>query len=123
MHDYDDIDRALFALPLEAPPQGLRESILRSTAYAPQLAPATAPAYLWESVGVGISLTLTVWLAIALVTNPGFAAQVSSALIVFGRFLADPATLAWLAVGASATVCLSIVNLRPVHARARSGRT
>ena len=33
--DYDDLDRALMALPLEEPPAGLRESILASTIYAP----------------------------------------------------------------------------------------
>jgi hypothetical protein len=123
MHEYDDIDRALFALPLEAPPQGLREAILRATAYAPRQAGAVAPAFLWESVGVGVTLALAVWLTVALVTNPGLAAQVSSSLLAFSRVLSDPAALAWLAVGASATVCLSIVNLRPLHARARSGRT
>jgi energy-converting hydrogenase Eha subunit B len=123
MHEYDDIDRALFALPLEAPPQGLREAILRSTVHAPRRVAATAPAFLWESIGVGVSLALAVWLTIALVANPGFAAQALSALIAFGRVLTDPATLTWLAVGASATLWLSIVTLRPVHARARSGRT
>ena len=128
MHEYDDIDRALFALPLEAPPQGLREAILRATAYAPRQAEAVAPAFLWESIGwesigVGLTLALAVWLTVALVTNPGLAAQVSSSLLAFSRVLSDPAALAWLAVGASATVCLSIVNLRPLHARARSGRT
>jgi hypothetical protein len=123
MHEYDDIDRALFALPLEAPPQGLREAILRSTAYAPRQAAATAPAFLWESIGVGLSLALAVWLTIAFLTNPGFAAQASSALIELGRVLTDPAILTWFAVGASATAWLSFVTLRPLHVRARSGRT
>jgi hypothetical protein len=121
MHEYDDIDRALFALPLETPPQGLREAILRSTVHAPRQAIATVS--FWESIAVGVTLALAAWLTIVLFTNPAFAAQTGSALVAFGRALADPATLSWLAVGASATLWLSFVSLQPIRVRARSGRT
>jgi hypothetical protein len=35
MYEFDEIDRALFALPLEDPPPGLRQSILNCTVNAP----------------------------------------------------------------------------------------
>ena len=52
--EHDDLDRALFALPLEEPPAGLRASILRATVFA---GPAVAsPLGRAETVGIGIAL-------------------------------------------------------------------
>ncbi len=47
--DDEALEQALFALPLEEPPAGLRASILMATAYRP------APAFsVWELAGLGV---------------------------------------------------------------------
>ena len=54
--DFDELDRALFALPLEAPPPGLRQSILNATVYARAQAAAGPEIRTWELLAVGIAL-------------------------------------------------------------------
>ncbi len=121
MHEYDDLDRALFALPLEEPPTGLRDSIFAITLKAPRLEPASLG--WWESIGVGVVLALAVWLVYAIVTNGTIAAQAMSALIVFGRALATPLVLFSLALGFSAVFIVSWLPSRPARIVVRSGRS
>ena len=110
MNPHDELDRALFALPLETPPPGLREGILRATIYAQ---PAAQPALLslWETVGLGVVLAVASWLALALSTNKVLAWQIGHVFGAFGQALADPGTLARLAAGAFIALSLSVFNL------------
>jgi hypothetical protein len=109
--DFDELDRAIFALPLEAPPPGLRASILASTVYA---APVSALAMRgWEIALVGALLALAVWLGLAVTGDPRFAAAATAATLSVTRALADTTTLLWLAAGAATAFWLSLVNFAP----------
>ena len=109
-HEFDDIDRLLFSLPLEEPPQGLRASILSVTVAAPKLRPAMfAP---WEIGFVAVCAAFAVWLTIGWLFFPPFAHQLLDTFEAFGRTVATPSILAWLAVGASLTFWLSIAPPR-----------
>jgi hypothetical protein len=121
MHEYDDIDRALFSLPLEDSPRGLRESIMAMTVHSPAREPATLG--IWESIWAGLALALTAWLAFAIVTNPAFAAQTLAALDAFGHGLTTPWMLFSLTLGFSAVFMVSVGNLRPIRIEVRSGRS
>jgi hypothetical protein len=97
--DHDDLDRALFALPLEAPPFGMREAILRATAGA-----AVADADIlsrWEIAVVGTILTLAAWLVLAACTHPAAASAATATLVGAMRALGEATTVAWLGVGAA----------------------
>ncbi len=120
MYDYDEIDRALFALPLEEAPLGLREAILGVTIHAPRPRVAAAPIGLWESVTLGVLFAVLTWLSIEILTNPAFAHQALAALGIFGRTLESPATLLWLGLGASVALWLSFPSLRPARTTVRS---
>jgi hypothetical protein len=129
MYDYDEIDRALFALPLEAPPAALRQSILNCTVNAPAAVRASALAW-WETLGIGAVAALAIWLTVAVLTGASAGAAIGSAFTSFGaaftsfgRSLSDPTTLGWLTVGASAALWLSFLSLRPARAVVRSGRS
>lgn len=101
----EDLERALFSLELEEPPATLRGSILAATCYR-------TPAVLkpWETVAVGVALAVIAWIAWSLVVGglPALAGQLQFALDVLGRSLSDGATLAWIAVGGSVAVWLSL---------------
>ena len=104
--DYDELDRALFALPLATPPAGMREAILRATS----LAPATSIALgRYEIVAIGSVLAVVAWMLLALLGDPSRASAFNAQIFAVVRALADPATLLWLATGASITACFSIV--------------
>jgi hypothetical protein len=64
----DDLDRLLFAMPLEEPPADLRASILRATIYRPAF--ALKP---WELWMCGSIAALAVWLAALIVRGGGAA--------------------------------------------------
>lgn len=117
--DFDDLDRALFALPLELPPLGLRESILRATIYAPQAEPVFRP---WEIAGIGAAVAVAVWLAIVLVSDRLFGATLVANAAALGRSFADPAMLAWVAVGAGIATWLSVAGAAPLRLPVRHGR-
>jgi len=108
--EFDDLDRALFALPLEAPPPGLRESILRATIYAPAAEPAFRT---WEIAAIGAALAVAVWLGILLATDRAFGAALTAGALALGRAFSDPATLTWLSVGGGIAIWLTIVNSAP----------
>jgi hypothetical protein len=102
--EFDDLDRALFALPLEVPPAGLRESILRATVYASVAEPAFRP---WEIAAIGAALAVAVWLAIVVATNRAFGAELTANAVALGRAFADPAFLVWLTVGTAIAIWTS----------------
>jgi hypothetical protein len=103
----DDLDRAIFALPLDEPPAGLRESILRATVFAPAVVPSPAMFGRIEAILVGVILAVGVWLALVLVTNPHAAESLAAAVSMLTRGLAGPMTVAWLATGALTALVLS----------------
>jgi hypothetical protein len=115
MNDFDELDRALFALPLEEPPAGLRESILRATVYGPV---ANAIAFnFWEVAGIGAALAVAVWLALLLVADKEFAMQASILAVTLFRAAANPATLVWCAMGGWIAIVVTSLNapsLQPI---------
>ncbi len=105
--DFDELDRALFALPLATPPAGLRESILRATIDAP--APSSILALgRYEIVAIGSALAIFAWLLLAVLGDPSRASDFSTQITLVMRALAEPATLLWLATGASIAACFSV---------------
>jgi hypothetical protein len=117
--EFDDLDRALFALPLEAPPAGLRESILRATIYAPAAEPAFKT---WEIAAIGAALAVAVWLSIIVVTDRAFGLALTAGALALGHAFSDPATLTWLSVGGGIAIWLTIANSTPLRLPVRNGR-
>jgi hypothetical protein len=103
----DDLDRAIFALPLDEPPADLRESILRATVYAPAVAASPAIFGRVEAILVGVILAVGAWLALVLVTEPHAAESLAGSVVMLTRGLAGPTTLAWLGTGALTALVLS----------------
>ena len=113
MKSYDsdeELERALFALPLEEPPADLRASILAATVYRPPL--AVKP---WEVWLVGGAVALFAWLLVLIAKGTAgpafleFDSYVTDGLKLF----AQPATLFWIALGGGAAVWISQLNLTP----------
>jgi len=119
-YEYDEIDRALFALPLEEPPKGLRQSILALTVHAPPAAEERIG--WWESFALGLGLALAAFLAWSVVTYPAFGGQIVAVLVTFGRVLSEPPTLAALTAGCSAVAWVSLMTFRPARVEVRSNR-
>jgi hypothetical protein len=117
--DFDDLDRALFALPLAEPPPGLRASILRATIDAPVVEPAIRN---WEVAGIGILLALATWVGLLLIADPAFGAGVTANVLALGRAFADPGTLRWLLAGAGIATWLTFVGAAPLRLPARGER-
>jgi hypothetical protein len=117
MNDYDDIDRALFALPLEAPPADLRERILAATVRAPRTAPALR---LGDLALIAVFVGVLVATGFASFAVPGFAAGVALALARSSGALTDPMLWLWLAVGGSVAACFSALEFAPARVRIRS---
>jgi hypothetical protein len=122
MYEFDEIDRALFALPMEEPPADLRQSILNCTVNAPAAVRSSALAW-WEMLGIAAVAALAVWLAVGAVRGTALGSALTNGLIGFGHFLADPGVLAWLTVGATVSLWLTFISLRPANALARFGRS
>ena len=105
-HD-DELDRAIFALPLEPLPAGLRASILAAVVASP------GPMFRrWEIYGIGAILALGTWLCLLLL-NVGDQSHrlLSATAFILARSASDPAMLGWLALGASTAVWLSLVSV------------
>jgi hypothetical protein len=119
--EFDDLDRALRALPLEEPPAGLRDSILAATIYAPSV-PALAMRF-WEVTGVGVWLALAAWLGLAVISNHAAASQFAAFGSRVASVLSDTLTLEWLAAGMSLALTISFVTIQPVRVRVRTGRS
>ena len=105
----DDLERALFALPLEEPPATLRREILDATIHAP--APAITLPHLGtlETGLYGALVALLVWLCVAV--TRGDAANLDATLLGFGShviaFFSAPMTLLWLCAGTAIAAALS----------------
>jgi hypothetical protein len=105
--DFDDLDRALFALPLDEPPAGLRESILRATIGADL---SVAPAFSqWEIALVGALAACVVWLAAVLIADKHAGTEFTAAVTAAVHAFADPATLLWLSVGAAVALAVTLL--------------
>jgi hypothetical protein len=99
------LEQALFALPLEEPPAGLRASILMATAYRP------APAFsVWELAGLGVVSAVGIWLFALLILGGGslFVHTLWAIGSFTSRALSNSTTLAWLAAGGATALWLSL---------------
>ncbi len=106
----DELELALFALPLEAPPGDLRARILAATVDRPALTFAA-----WEIWAVGTLLAFMVWLAFLVLTSvPNFALALREA-VDFGvdRFAdsISPPVLVWTGLGFSFVIWVSALSL------------
>lgn len=117
----DELERALFALDLEEPPAGLRQSILSSTIYHVPVAAAVRP---WEVWLYGALCAALVWLLFFVVRGAG-AQSINDAISYSGHalnFFAQPATLFWIAIGGAATFWISQLNLTVTPGYQRAAR-
>jgi hypothetical protein len=124
MMSMDDaaLERALLELPLEAPPEGLRTSILLATAYRP------APLFSFAELAVLGSLgAIALWLLVLLVLGGGSLFVQTLATIGSGlsRTFSNYAVLAWLAAGGATALWLILfTGSQPImvasHRSARS---
>ncbi len=105
--DFDDLDRALFALPLEMPPAGMRAAILRATAEAPLPVFAFGS---FEIALIGSVFAVAVWMLLAFVMHPSLAAALNAQIVALTHAFADPATILWLAAGGSVAAWFSFGN-------------
>jgi hypothetical protein len=121
-YDSDDaLDRALFALPLEEPPEGLRASILTATVYRP--VPAFAA---WEIAAIGIVAALGIWFAMMIALGGGslFAHTLDTIGQTVTRAFSNVANLEWTGAGIATAVWLTLFMGSQPYALAgqRSGR-
>lgn len=109
----DELDRALFALPLEEPPADLHARIMAATALRPL--PTFAP-WEWVLLVVAISLTvaLTTWM---FGSSPGSVHRLGYAVMsgLYNIGLYSRATYVWLAIGVSSVWWISSLNFMPKH--------
>ena len=107
----EDLERALFNLPLEEAPADLRASILARTVYHHVL-----PVKTWEAWLIGGSIAVIAWLLV-LILRDG-TGPVIATLNTIGAFvlaiLSQPATLLWTAVGGAAAMWM--MHLTPALA-------
>ena len=114
-----DLERALFAMPLEEPPAGMRASILAATVYRPKVSVAA-----WEIWLFGIVSALIVWISALVIRGGGGPAihAVQSASSFVTSVLSEPSTLLWIAIGGAAAVWLSQLNLTVLPGYQRAAR-
>jgi hypothetical protein len=107
-HSDEDLEQALFALPLEEPPTDLRASILAATIYR---TPFTVKP--WEVWLFGALLALLTWALVLVATGGAMPtiATVSSYALAALTIFATPQTLFWIAVGGAAALWASQLNL------------
>lgn len=110
-HEHDDLDRLLFALPLEEPPADLRASILASTIYR-----ASLPIKAWEVTVIGILTALVAWFCVLIARGgaDAFVGTVSIFASFFANLIVAQSTWLWLAVGGGVAFVLLILNLSPM---------
>ena len=103
--DHDALERAIFALPLEEPPAGLRASILLATAYRHRPAFSVVELAILGALGA-----IGVWLFVLLASGGGtlFVHTVQIIAASLSRALSNTATLAWLAAGGATALWLSL---------------
>ncbi len=102
----DELERALFALPLEEPPANLRARILAATIERPRLTFAA-----WEIWMVGTVTAFMVWLAVLVATSVPDIGGAIVQTVSYGidRFAGtiSPAALVWIGVGVSFAIWMS----------------
>lgn len=107
----DELDRALFALPLEEPPADLHARILAATVLRP--APAFAT-WEWLLLVAAIALTAaaTVWI---FTSAPGSVHALGNAVTggMHALGLYSRATYVWIATGLSSVWWISRLNFMP----------
>jgi hypothetical protein len=117
----DELESAIFALPLEEPPAGMRASILLATAYRP--APAFSAV---ELATLGSLGAVALWLVVLLVLGGGtlFVQTLAAIGSFLSHALSNPGTLAWLAAGGATALWLTLFTGYQPAALAphRSGR-
>jgi len=110
----EDLERALFSLPLEEAPEHLRASILAGTVHR-----HTLPVKAWETWLMGGCVAMIAWLLVLIFR--GGAAPMFSALDAIGAailtLVSQPATLLWIAVGGAAAMWL--LQLSPIAVPSR----
>jgi hypothetical protein len=114
----NDLERALFNLPLEETPDDMRASILAGTVYRRHAHPAVKA---WEAWLIGGCLAAISWLLV-LVLREGFTPVISTLNSIGDAILyvvSQPSTVLWIAVGGAAAVWLS--HLSPAISPSRSG--
>lgn len=106
----DELERALFALPLEEPPVDLRARILAATIARPRLTFRT-----WEVWVVGTLLAFMCWLTFLVSTSvPDIGGVISGALARGVDLFAETLslnTVMWMALGTSFVVWISQLSL------------
>ena len=106
----DELERALFALPLEEPPVDLRARIFAATIDRPRL---TFRA--WEIGLIGTLLACMVWLTLMIGTSaPNLGETISRAVSAgVDRFVPtlSVSSLMWMALGSSFAVWISQLTL------------
>lgn len=106
----DELERALFALPLEEPPAGLRERILAITVARPRFAFAA-----WEIWLVGTLSAVAVWLLFLGATSvPDLGGAISRAVSAGVDVLAaamSVTTVMWTVLGMSFVIWISQLSL------------
>ena len=115
----DELERALFALPLEEPPLGLHQAILARTIY--RHAVSVKPWELWALGGLCAVLT---WLLVLIATG-GAATTLATIESAFAQALgvfAQPQMLFWIAIGGGAALWISQLNLTVAPEALRAGR-
>lgn len=120
-YDDDELERALFALDLEKPPAGLRDSILAATIYRVPLGAAIRP---WEPWLYGGLLAVVAWMLI-LVLHGSADHTVARAVSYANHALAlfsQPRLLFWIGVGGAATAWISQLNLTVLPGYQRAAR-
>jgi len=110
----DELERALFALPLEEPPADLRHRILGATVYRPRMIFRTA-----EVWALGTALAVMVWLSWYVMTGlPNLGVKVgfivSSLVAVIGAAMPGQTWL-WLALGITAAIWISQISFMPAR--------
>lgn len=107
----DELDRALFALPLEEPPADLRPRILAATILRP-----TAAFRAWELWVLGTVAAFAVWLTyLVLTSSPDAGHRIVDNFAVLLRTtgLVSLNTLFWLALGMSSAWLISSLTFMP----------
>jgi hypothetical protein len=114
----DDLDRALFALPLAEPPAGLRAAILRATIYGqPVVSTALGRT---ETIVIGVVLALAAWFLIACIANRALAAGLDALVLDTVRGLTDARTILWLGFGVATAIAFTKARVPAFGALARS---
>ncbi len=112
----EELERALFALPLEEPPADLHGAILSRTIYRAPIVAAR-----WELAGlisVAFAACVLLWMIVA---GGGtlFDRTVLSAVAYTGHALNSLQTLLWLGIGCATAFALSLSFNSPVPVRRR----